>query len=235
MKKITAIIASRKQREKSNTACLVNDVLASVQYAEQVDVEIFYLSELRVTPCVECETCFRYGMCPLDEKDDMKRIKQRILDSDYIIWGSGILLHNVNSLMNQFLERISAWVHLFRMAGIGSTVLLTTSTNGYTPVISYMKKILSFMGSSIDDVTVLTYQEFINTELYDEVVRNTVGYILPVLREEKMLASNELQERIFQAMKQVVLTDQLSEYEASYWEKEGILSYDSFGEYIRNK
>lgn len=235
MKKVTAIIASRKCKEKSNTARFVNDVLSGISQAEQFDIISYYLDELHITPCMECETCFRYGMCPLDEKDDMKEIKERILDSDYVIWGSGVLIHNVNSIMNQFLERLSAWVHLFRMAGIGSALLLTTSTNGYTPVISYMKKILSFMGSSIDDVSVLTYEELIQPELYKEGVQKTVEYILPVLSGEKLLASNELQEKIFQAMKKIVMLEKLSEYEASYWTNEGILEFDSFSEYIRNK
>lgn len=232
MKRISVIIASGKG-ENSVTRTVIEDILALVQNKiDQIKVQYIYLNQINMTMCNECENCFNYGICPLDQKDDLYQIKDTLLQSDYIFWGTGVILHNVNPWMSILFERLAVWGHIFGLAGVGSTVVVTGSTNGFQHVIAYMKKILSFMGTSIGEVVALSYFDRMNEDIYRKSVVDEANKVVMVLNDKKQLNSNELQEAIFTKMKQYMEMGALSDYERQYWEENHLVEYDTFEQYV---
>lgn len=107
-----------------------------------------------------------------DNSDDMDLIKRKILEADVLILASPVYLHNVSGSMKNFLDRISTWAHVMRLAGKYGVVITTTSNNGNIYVQDYLKSIATYLGLQL----IGGYNIFVDipNELYNQLKRKEI-------------------------------------------------------------
>lgn len=148
IKKVIAYIGTMKG-EKSNTYLLVKTILEAAFYRESVKCEIITGRDILIKPCLGCNHCFKTGICCLDEHDDMKLLKNKILEASIVIFASPVYVHNVSGTMKNFIDRIGQWIHTMRLAGKYGIALSTNYTNGDDSVTRYLEEILWQMGTNV--------------------------------------------------------------------------------------
>ena len=111
------VITGSRKGNNSNTFRAIRDIIGEIE--DDFNIDYINLWEKCITPCRECCLCFDTGICPLDKSkgDEMASIKEKILQADYLIIGTGVFLHNINSALSVFLERIALWTHLIKLLG----------------------------------------------------------------------------------------------------------------------
>lgn len=139
MKKILAIIGSSKG--KGNTWKATEQVREKMQELGDVNFEYLLLKDADIKMCRGCSICSKKGedLCPL--KDDVKSIKQKILEADGIIFASPVYSMNVTALMKNFIDRVSYLFHRPELFGKKALALVTTRVDGLKPVIGYLSKL----------------------------------------------------------------------------------------------
>lgn len=203
MKKILAFIGSQKG-EKSNTfkfTKLLLDTLIN-RYPNEIDYEILHPKNTNLIPCQSCNQCFIKGYCKLDERDDMKIIKEKLLTADFVIFGSPVFLHHVSSDMKLVIDRLSYWAHLFKLVGKKSASISVSSSNGNHFVNDYLSKVLDYLGTqvvcnlaiTVDDPPLLSNSLFLKVELpkYADTIYNS-------LKDEE-ISTSDLQDKYYYTM-----------------------------------
>ncbi len=233
MKKIFAYVGSH-QGQRSCTAQLAERIIKKA--AELSDVpfqyEVMTSDQINIQPCHGCCDCFRSCLCPIDQTDEMPLLKERLEEADFILLGSPVYAHQVSGQMKTVLDRISYWLHLFKLAGKPGIVLTTTASSGEMEVINYLVKLMYPLG--IKPVGAYSAYARFQGEFLDEaeVERKTMKAATTVSRYisgKKELTSNNQLDTLFVAMKQMILASRESKPgEYDYWLQKGYLQCDSF-------
>lgn len=239
MNKITAYIGSRRGT-KSNTYKFISEILSlTKQKFNSIEYEIITADQLNIKPCNGCNTCFNTAQCPLDKHDDMGMLRQKLIDSDFVIFGSPVYAHNISGDLKIFFDRSSYWMHIMRLHGKSSMVCTTTSTNGHTESLDYMSKIMNYYGTNL--VAKYSCAENYPNQLYNkEWMSNTTELlsdeIIKSIKNEKK--SNDNLEYIFKSLKDIMSTykdNNLKSGELEYWEKSRLIDYNTFQDFLENE
>ena len=92
-------------RKGGNTELLLDEALKGA--AEQgARAEGIRLCDFRITPCEECLSCFKDGVCVID--DDMKGIYLRLLEADVVILASPIFFYGITAWAKALVDRCQA-------------------------------------------------------------------------------------------------------------------------------
>ena len=70
---------------------------------EGIDVEFYNLSDINMSHCIGCCSCYKTGHCCLD--DGAEKLSQRIAKADGLVLGSPTYASNVSGLMKDFIDR----------------------------------------------------------------------------------------------------------------------------------
>lgn len=68
-----------------------------------IDVDFFNLSEIEMSHCIGCCSCYKTGHCCID--DDAEKISKMIEEADGIVMGSPTYASNVSGIMKDFIDR----------------------------------------------------------------------------------------------------------------------------------
>ena len=158
MKKALAIIGS-SQGNNSCTAQFARLIFEKAQeYCnEPFEYEIITMNMVRIDYCRGCCNCFRNCSCPLDETDDMHVLKQKLLNSDFFLFGSPVYAHQISGAMKTVIDRLSYWLHLLPLAGKAGIALSTTAATGEMEVLNYLVKIMYPLGLKPAELTMRMY------------------------------------------------------------------------------
>ena len=98
--KVLGISAS--PRLKGNSDLLLRQALAG---AESTGAEIEYvrLAGLKISPCIECNACYKTGRCAIE--DDYQMLMQKAIDADRLIFATPIFFMTVSALAKLFIDR----------------------------------------------------------------------------------------------------------------------------------
>jgi len=237
MKKIIAFIGSSKG-ENSSTAQFARFILENVVriYEGEVNFEIITADKVNIRPCRSCLSCFKCCQCPQDKEDDMPAVKEKLLDADFIIWGSPVYAHQVSGQMKTLIDRLSYWLHLYKLAGKPGMVLTTTSSTGHAEVLSYLAKIMLYMGMKVvKGYWIIT--DFQGLTLCEEDMqrkgKEAAEIIADFLSGKRKVTASAVSEEIFKTLKMSILasrSEKPGEYEV--WEKEGYFECESFSDLL---
>ena len=89
--------------EKSSTRFLIQKALEGAE-EEGFETDIVDLSQYDLKLCNGCDACLK-RTCPLDEKDDMPKIKEKLLAADGFVFGSPSYFGGVTGLMKTVIDR----------------------------------------------------------------------------------------------------------------------------------
>lgn len=239
MKKVFAFIGSNSNN--SNTEYFTRKIIKEVnkKSKEEVFFEIYNAKNTNISMCKGCKNCFVNGNCILDNNDDMRILKKKMLKSDFIIFGSPVYIHNVSGTMKNFLDRIAEWCHCMNLSGKYGIIVTTTSTNGSIYVQDYLYTVMSYMGLNVIckfNVDIDLLSNLYKDEKLQESIINVSSKILQYIDEDKTLETNLIQETIFRNYKLIYENaESKGTFESQFWNNTGMIKCNSLKEYISKK
>ena len=96
------LIINGSQRTKGVTATVLH-MMEEELVSRGADVEFVNLSEIKMSHCLGCCSCYTTGHCCID--DDAEVLSKRIAGADGIIFGSPTYASNVSGLMKDYIDR----------------------------------------------------------------------------------------------------------------------------------
>ncbi|MGB9622525.1 MAG: flavodoxin family protein [Candidatus Bathyarchaeia archaeon] len=104
MQKIRVVGVSGSPRKGKNTEVLLNAALDAALNLG-AEARTVSLSDYQILSCDGCNFCAREKRCPLDEKDDMEKLKSVFLGADGIIFAAPSYFGSVPGLMKNMMDR----------------------------------------------------------------------------------------------------------------------------------
>ncbi|MBI6030483.1 flavodoxin family protein [Clostridium perfringens] len=234
MKKIFAYVGSQKGSNSYTwriTKCILDNVVSLSD--GEIQYTLISSNQIKVNFCCSCNCCFENGFCPQDDSDSMSYIKEEILKSDLIILASPVYFHNVTGNMKVFIDRLTYWIHIFKLAGKLGVTISTSHSNGNEFVNKYLNKFMQYCGINI-------ICNFKAVQLINPQINNTFSNLdlMPIsnlicdyLVNKRKISSTDFQEKVFQNLKTQMLSLQennISSAEVNYWKENGYLDADSY-------
>jgi len=108
--------------------------------------KVINVKEKNIISCLSCKNCFLGYKCYLDNLDDMVKIKKIMTESDLIFFITPVYGMNISSIMSKVIERISYWLHDFRLAGKQVVLIVITDRNSGKYVLNYLEFISNSLG-----------------------------------------------------------------------------------------
>jgi multimeric flavodoxin WrbA len=98
--KVLGISAS--PRLKGNSDLLLRQALAGAESAG-ADIEYIRLSDYKIAPCIECNSCYTTGTCTI--QDDYQQLLAKMLDTGRLIFATPIFFMAVCAQAKTFIDR----------------------------------------------------------------------------------------------------------------------------------
>ena len=92
-------------RRGGNTDLLLDEALKGAK-AAGAEVEKIYARDYKITPCIECNGCFKRGECVI--KDEMQEIYPKLLEAERIIFASPIFFMGITGWAKALVDRCQA-------------------------------------------------------------------------------------------------------------------------------
>lgn len=225
-KQILVITCGRKS--KSTTNELVNIFFEKIRdySSNNFNHEIFNIKEKNIKSCIGCEKCFSTGFCTI-KNDDMDYIKDKLLNSDIIIFATPVYLNHIPGELKIFLDRLAYWTHLFKLSGKLGTILITTSNSGVEQVGSYLKSILNNLGVVCTGVV-----HYIAARPSLKSLEKEALVLSDYITGNTMIKATPEMEYSFKTFQAMLNRNLYSNEELRYWKDNGMLSMDSINELI---
>ena len=242
MKKVFIFVASRDVKE-ANSKKVINLLVEEMNKNSQEEIvySIYDPKTLKIDNCLGCCNCFNTGVCCLDKKDNFNLVKKEMEESDLIILISPVYAQNVTGDMKIFIDRLSYWMHIFKLVGKKSVSISVSSTNGNDFVNSYLKKILELLGTQVvanTSVTVDGPRMLEDEEFLKGIIPQTAKKIIKSM-DKKQFTSTREQEKFYENMRQLYMNvdDEFKDktVEFLYWKESGMLESESLQEYVNYK
>lgn len=232
MTKVVAVVGSNSKN--SITYSLICKWMAHLSKVDtSIQAEIFCLRDYKIDTCVGCESCFHKGYCSLDAGDDMAFLRDKIEESDIIVFASPVYIHHISGIMMNFLNRMSSYTHTLDLAGKLGFTLTTTSSSGGQAVSNYLGTLQNQMGSK--NLSNFVYIKLINIE--NEIIESWVNETITKL-DYQLGYSDKRLERRFSLLKSNYMAikndSSYLPYECQFWQQTKIQKCKSFQEFAVN-
>lgn len=200
---------------------------------EEVNIDIISGKNFSINNCIGCLNCFKKHLCPLDIKDNFDSVKEKLLKADIIIMASPVFFHQVSGLMKTYLDRLSYWAHLFRLAGSIGVPISVSSTNGNEFVDLYLNKVLEYFGCATIKGLSLTIDDQTEEEINEAIIA-TSERLLKVYGDRYEVRTSKMQEIMFHTFRQqyAIMNEGI---EREYWINNNMFTYSSFESYWKVK
>jgi multimeric flavodoxin WrbA len=102
---------STSPRTKGNSDLLLREALAGAESAG-AQIEYIRLSDYRIAPCIECNACYKTGICRI--QDDYQWLLKKILDTDRLIFVTPVFFMTVCAQAKMLIDRGQClWAHKY--------------------------------------------------------------------------------------------------------------------------
>jgi multimeric flavodoxin WrbA len=155
-------------------------------------------------------------------------LKEKMLEADFIILASPVYSQNVSGDMKAFIDRISYWCHLMRLAGKPGAVVASAGSNGYIQVLDYLEKVSCYLGMNVIERIAVIETNSSSEEKFEEYVDSIYEY----LSDKKIVTSNSNLEAVFEGMKWIFSNYPEDHVEYLFWKNNGLLECNSFQEVL---
>lgn len=223
----------------STTGIISKELIKKIEEPGNLKTKVFYYSgaDSYIEECRGCTQCFISGKCALDQQDDMKYIRQKMLEADCIILGSPVYFHAVSGNMKNFIDRLSFWTHTMELAKKPGIVISCSGGNGLLFVSDYLNKFMDYLGIiNVDRIEEMTYsKEYMENNKVIEKMQDRLAEcakkINDIFCRDIELKCSQLQGRIFRANNKKY--KELKDYrayiaEVDRWYEKGYLDYQEF-------
>ena len=176
--KILAIIGSfRKNGNTSNVISIIKDEIAKLtqENDDVFDFEKVFLSDYEINQCRGCRKCYHSGMeaCPLN--DDMVELKNKIMESDVIIFASPVYINHVSGALKVFIDRLVHLCHIPQVYDKIAQIIITTHKSGiknamktiFDACVAWGMHILGENGFAMEDSSI----EEIKNNYHEDIIK----------------------------------------------------------------
>ncbi|MGM8224002.1 flavodoxin family protein (plasmid) [Clostridium perfringens] len=167
--------------------------------------------------------------------DDMKIIEEEMLSSDFIILISPVYAHNVSSQMKKFIDRISYWLHLFKLSGKFGYAVSIADNNGIDYVSDYLKKVMQYMGIYVLGTTGIQGNKLASDVNTLQSYANHLAKKILISETIEEIDTEYEQESFFKNQKNMYLKSDTKSKEKDFWEKNGYFEFNTFEELFISK
>lgn len=235
MKKAVAIIGSPRGDDSVTyqvTKVLLNSL---IERDKEFEYEIIQLSKCKINFCKGCYSCFTRCASCNQFSDDIYILEEKMLKANLIIFASPVYAHSITGTMKVFIDRISYWLHIFKLAGKAGLTISISNSNGNVFVNDYLSKMMEFMGVSIIDNVVYSNVNPLKKNGIDKYVDNIVKYFAT----GNKILNLESKDKVFQVYKKAYYASyedsvknkkECVSKEVLYWKENGFFECNSFQE-----
>jgi len=96
---------SGSPRKERNTEHLLSVALDAASKIEGTTTELLRLSDYKILPCDGCNVCAREGKCPLDEQDDVAKLREKLQEADAVIMAAPSYFASVPGITKNLFDR----------------------------------------------------------------------------------------------------------------------------------
>lgn len=239
MKNIFVYIGSQGG-ESSNTLRFTNLILDRVLEltGKNVNINMYHPQNSHIKRCLGCTSCFNTGKCHLEGEDDLNKIKEKMLASDFIILGTPIYGANISGDMKIFFDRITYWMHLMRLAGKPAMALTTSTGNGVQFTLNYLNTAMSFLGLKTVEkfnANIFSPRQLDDDDFMKEEIDKYSQIIFEYLTGKKEVKSDDSLELIFSSMKKnIKMYESCPNYEFEFWKDNELFNKSTFQHLIES-
>lgn len=114
-----------------------------------VEFEYIFLKDYVIEDCKGCDICFKKSekLCPC--KDDLHKIKDKLLNAHGIIFASPVYAYQVPAPLKRILDRLSYLFHRQELIGKPTLTVVTTGGGGHKQVSKYLKMTVCGWGCNL--------------------------------------------------------------------------------------
>ncbi len=201
---VLVIFGSPRKVNSYNVTKRIEDELNKLGSYE---FEYVFLSDLKLKICKGCHTCLFVDeeKCPL--KDDSKKIYQKMLEAEGLVFVSPVYVMNVSALMKNFIDRMCFLCHRPELFGQDVLVVSTTGVIGLKRTLNYMDEVAEVWGAkSVTKLGITTPpKEDIFTEKNTSQIENTARAYHDEFDQQFSPSINQLIQ--FKMQKKIFTTD----------------------------
>ncbi len=168
--------------ERSHTAEF-SDILAEAlrkkakEEGFDTDYECMTGADLNVSYCRSCSSCFVNGICPLDDRDDMPILKEKMLSADILLFGTPVYAWQMSGIAKSVFDRISYWMHRYDLLGKTCAVYSTASASHGPEVAEELAQLMGFTGAVVINAGTKTFYGI------EKDVDETAGRIMELYKD----------------------------------------------------
>lgn len=188
-------------------------------------------SDVDVSMCKGCLSCYGCGTCVLDAQDDMEMIRNEMLSSDIVVLGSPVYVHDVSGSMKNFIDRFVVWMYLYRLVGKIAVTVSTSVSNGNRYVDEYLSKIMKIMGANVAGSISVSMADS------SEAISDQIGKCCEAIKNAAITGitgPDVIQEDYFAATRQILTNPVARGYLVDYWNEKGLVGYERYMDYYNS-
>lgn len=228
-----------KRGTNSNTYRVVKMLINEMkQFDSNLECEIITSTEYELMQCSECLNCFDKGYCVKDNVDNFNAIKDKMLNSDVIIFGTPVLGANVSGEMKKLIDRLSYWLHLMPLISKIGVSVVTASSNSLMETNSYLKKIMESFGLFVSASILCTVDmpNMIDSPQFQGItLKGYAKEIMDYALKNKKIYSSKYQELYFKHLKDGYdVPIDSDNAELKYWREKDLFKYKTYNELIND-
>ena len=140
-KKVLIINGSARRQNTFGLLAQIEQLLKK----HDIETEMLHLFDYTIGDCIGCEKCIYQDGCSLN--DDMPLLKQKILDSDGVVFGSPVYMRGVTSKLKTLADRTCAWFHKPEPAAKPVLSVTTTVSTGVKAVEQFLASFATGFGA----------------------------------------------------------------------------------------
>lgn len=167
------VIVNGSHRKNGATARILQEIEKQLRKYEDVDIQVYHVSDMDLHYCIGCSSCYRTGECIY--KDDAEKMSLELQDADGVILGSPTYASNVSGQMKVIIDR-GHFVMKQLLYGKYGISVATYENHGGKSVSKILNRILTYSGAKISG-TIVSKNEFNANPLEDVRLEKSIQKI----------------------------------------------------------
>ncbi|MGO5072474.1 flavodoxin family protein [Clostridium sporogenes] len=234
--KVIVIMGSPRKKDSYNVCKLIQETL---QKRCTIEFEYVFLKDYIIQDCKGCDMCFKRNeiLCPC--KDDLHKIKEKLLKADGIVFATPVYAYQVPSPLKRVFDRLSYLFHRQGLIGKPVLTVVTTGGGGHKQVSKYLKMTVCGWGCNlVGAINIISPMFFENRKEnsvwgYDrryyktnvEKIEKLVESFMEIIESNKLRIPTFYDIFMFNCLRSKTFTSQ-ADYD--FWKKRGWLDSDYF-------
>jgi multimeric flavodoxin WrbA len=184
--------------------------------SENIEVEIFNLSQRKIAPCTGCMACTRNGVCAFH--DDMDLIRDSLRKAALVIFTSPVHFNHPSALFHTFVERSLLQLHTFEYLKKPFINFVSTNGSGEEDADKYLSKIGLLFGMVKIGFSFISKNDPFREKEFNSLITKTKQYLTGGIKAKPSLMNN----LYFSSMKGIIRKNpKFFEYENKIWADRG--------------